>query len=319
MRKGTLFGLAVLAAASFAPIASTTPAQAAGEGIPLPSFEWSFDGIFGTFDRASAQRGLQVYREVCAGCHSLDYIAFRNLADLGYSEDEIKAIAAEYSIVDGPNDEGEMFERDGLPSDYFPAPFANEKAAAAANNGAAPPDLSLMAKARAHGPDYLKALLGHGYSDEVSGEALQQIFDLENANRQAKYEADLALYEERRAAYEKKVEDGTAGSPPVQPQEPQAVTNVEDLGLSEGLAFNAYFPGYGIAMVQPLYEDGVEYADGTPATVQQMAADVTNFLMWAAEPQLEARKGMGVKVLIFLLIFTGVLYAAKRKIWADVH
>ncbi len=317
MRKGTIFGLAVLAAASFG--LTSTPARAAGEGIPVPSFDWSFEGIFGTFDRASAQRGLQVYREVCAGCHSLDYVAFRNLADLGYSEDEIKAIAAEYSIEDGPNDEGEMFERDGLPSDYFPAPFPNEKAAAAANNGAAPPDLSLMAKARGNGPNYLHALLGHGYPDEASDEALQAIFDLENANRQAKYQADLETYQERLEAYERRVANGETATAPSEPEEPQTVTSIEDLGLSEGLSFNAYFPGYGISMAQPLYEDGVEYADGTPATVAQMSTDVTNFLMWAAEPKLEARKGMGVKVLIFLLVFTGVLYAAKRKIWADVH
>jgi ubiquinol-cytochrome c reductase cytochrome c1 subunit len=140
-------------------------AAQAAEGAKIPERHWSFDGIFGGFDRAQLQRGLQIYREVCSGCHSLKYIAFRNLADLGFSEEEIKAIAEEYLVVDGPDDEGEMFERSGRPSDYFPSPFPNKQAAAAANGGAAPPDLSLIAKARAHGPDYIHALLV-GYLDE---------------------------------------------------------------------------------------------------------------------------------------------------------
>jgi ubiquinol-cytochrome c reductase cytochrome c1 subunit len=106
---------------------------------PPPKQEWSFDGIFGTFDRAALQRGLQVYREVCSGCHSLKYVAFRNLVDLGYNQLEIKALAAEATVVDGPDDDGEMFERDGIPSDYFPSPFPNDKAAASANNGATRP------------------------------------------------------------------------------------------------------------------------------------------------------------------------------------
>ena len=319
MRKGFLFGLAALAAASGGLIATSHTARAAGDGIAPPSFEWSFSGIFGTYDRAAAQRGLQVYREVCAGCHSLDYIAFRNLADLGYNEDEVKAMAAEAIIVDGPNDEGEMFERPGLPFDYFPAPFPNVQAAAFANNGAAPPDLSLMNKARGDGPNYVKALLGHGYEDQVSDDVLEEIFALETEKRVHAYELALEEYEAKLEAYNDKVEDGMTATRPTEPEEPQPVQSIEDLGLSEGLSFNAYFPGYGIAMAPPLYEDGVEYADGTPATVEQMAADLTHFLMWTAEPKLEDRKGMGIKVLIFLLVFTGILYAAKRKVWADVH
>ncbi|WP_205944880.1 cytochrome c1 [Pelagibius litoralis] len=259
MRKGLIFGFAALAAVSTGALFNTNSAKAAGEAIALPQLEWSFEGMFGTYDRASLQRGLQVYREVCSGCHSLDYIAFRNLADLGYSEDEIKAMAAEVSVVDGPNDEGEMFEREGRPSDYFPAPFPNPQAAAFANGGAIPPDLSLMAKARADGPNYLHALM-IGYVD-----------------------------------------------PPA------------DFELAEGSNYNAYFPGHQIAMAAPLFEDAVEYADGTPATVDQMATDLAHFFMWTAEPKLEERKGMGIKVLIFLLVFCGVLYAAKRKVWADVH
>lgn len=146
--------LCVMAAIFFA-----SPAWAAGSGGVLKQAEWSFSGPLGTFDKASMQRGFQAYREVCSGCHSLDYIAFRNLADLGYNADEIKAIAAEYEVEDGPNDEGEMFMRTAVPADHFPAPYPNENAARAANNGAYPLDLSLIFKARPNGADYLYSLL----------------------------------------------------------------------------------------------------------------------------------------------------------------
>jgi ubiquinol-cytochrome c reductase cytochrome c1 subunit len=245
----------------------------AAEGAPLPEYHWSFDGIFGHFDLAAAQRGLQVYREVCAGCHSLRFVAFRDLAALGYDEEQIKAFAAEATVTDGPNEDGDMFERAGLPSDRFPSPFANAKAAAAANGGAAPPDLSLMAKARPGGPSYIRALLT-GYEEAPSAEFLN-------------------AYKEQH--------------------------NGEEFELLDGQNFNLYFPGNKIAMAAPLFEDGVTYQDGTPATVEQMAADVSQFLMWAAEPKLEQRKKTGLKVILFLLVLTGVLYAVKRKVWADLH
>ena len=234
-------------------------AAPAAEGKELPERDWSFSGIFGQFDRGAMQRGLQVYREVCSGCHGLRFIAFRNLAALGYGEDEIKAIAAEYSIVDGPNDEGEMFERPGRPPDRFPSPFPNDKAAAASNNGAVPPDLSLIVKARTGGADYIHGLLT-GYADPP---------------------ADLEILEEQN--------------------------------------YNLYFPGNVTAMAPPLFEDAVEYGDGTLATEEQMATDLTTFLAWAAEPEMEERKSMGIGVMLFLLVFTGVLYAVKRKVWADLH
>jgi ubiquinol-cytochrome c reductase cytochrome c1 subunit len=224
-------------------------AEAAG-GVEIPSRDWSFSGPFGKFDQAARQRG---------GCHGLEYIAFRNLADLGYNEDEVKAIAAEFTVVDGPDDEGEMFEREGKPSDFWPAPFANDKAAAAANGGATPPELSLITKARKNGPNYVFGLLT-GY------------------------------------------------------EEPPA-----DVELLEGLSYNKVFPGHQIAMAAPLFEDGVEYADGTPASVEQMAHDVVTFLAWTAEPEMEVRKQMGLKVMIFLVVFSIVLYAVKRKVWADQH
>jgi ubiquinol-cytochrome c reductase cytochrome c1 subunit len=237
------------------------PVQAAGEGTSPIDRSWSFDGIFGTFDRAEAQRGFQVYREVCSGCHGLEYIAFRNLTQLGFDEDEVKALAAEYVVVDGPNDDGEMFERPGRPSDHIPNPFPNEQAARVANGGAYPPDLSLITKARMDGTNYVYSLMV-GYEDPPPADA---------------------------------------GEGP------------------EGMYYNAYFPGHWIAMPPPMFEDGVEFADGTAATVEQMASDVAVFLTWAGEPTLEARKESGLKVMLFLIVLTALFYASKRKIWAVVH
>jgi ubiquinol-cytochrome c reductase cytochrome c1 subunit len=229
-----------------------------GHAVHLKELHWPTDGMFGTFDRAGTQRGFQVYREVCAACHGLKYIAFRNLADLGYGEDDIKAIAAEYTITDGPNDQGEMFERPGIPSDRIPGPYPNEAAAAAANGGKAPPDLSLMAKAREGGENYIYSILT-GYED-----------------------------------------------PPA------------EVAMPPSGYYNPYYPGHVIAMPPPLNPDQVTYADGTPASVSQMAQDVSQFLMWAAEPRLEARKRTGIKAVLFLLVLTGLTFALKRKIWADV-
>jgi ubiquinol-cytochrome c reductase cytochrome c1 subunit len=234
-------------------------AQAQEEAPEPIERDWSHEGLLGTFDRAAAQRGVQVYREVCATCHSLDYLAVRHLEALGFGEEQVDAIAAEYTVTDGPNDQGEMFEREGQASDYFPAPYPNEEAARAANGGALPPDLSLITKAREGGSDYVYSV--------------------------------LAGYEE----------------PP---------TDVEP---REGMYYNRYFPGHWIAMPPPLSEGVIEYADGTPATVEQMANDVTVFLSWAAEPTLEERKQTGLKVMIFLIIFGGLLYATKRRVWADAH
>lgn len=240
-------------------VITITGAQASGGGVELKSATWKHEGLFGTYDRAAAQRGLQVYNEVCAGCHALKQVAFRTLLDLGFSEDEVKALAKEATYIDGPDDEGEMFERAGKASDKFPSPFANEKAARASNGGAYPPDLSLIVKARAGFENYLYSLL-IGYEDAPEG------FD-----------------------------------------------------VPEGMNYNSYFSGHKIAMPSPLSEDGVEYSDGTPATVDQMAKDVTVFLAWAAEPKLEERKNMGMKVILFLLLMSGLFYAVKRKIWADLH
>jgi ubiquinol-cytochrome c reductase cytochrome c1 subunit len=234
------------------------PAAASEAPVP-PAQSWSFSGPFGTYDRAALQRGFQVYKDVCAACHSLRHVYYRDLAALGYNEDEIKAIAASVEVQDGPNDQGEMFTRPGRPYDRFKSPFPNDNAARAANNGAFPPDLSVITKARPHGHDYLYALMT-GY------------------------------------------------------KEPPA-----DMKMTEGMMYNTAFAGHQIAMPPPLSEGSLEYKDGTKATIPQMAKDVTVFLAWAAEPEMEERKRLGYKVLLFLVVLTGVLYAAMRRVWSKVH
>lgn len=235
-----------------------TTAMAAGPAVDLKERSWTFQGPFGTYDRASAQRGLQVYREVCASCHGLDFVTFRTLNQIGFSEAEIAALAAEYTIMDGPDDTGEMFERPGRPFDTYPSPFPNKQAAAAANGGKAPPELSLMINARGGGADYMYSLLT-GY-----------------------YPAPA------------------------------------DFEVQPGTHYNEYYPGHLIAMANPLTEGQVEYQDGTPATVEQMAIDVTYFLAWAAEPTMEVRKQTGVVVMLFLFIMTVLCYMAYRNTKANV-
>jgi len=234
-------------------------ANAAGDAPTPPSQEWSFDGMFGTFDKGAKQRGFQVYKEVCSACHGMYKLSYRNLTGLGYSEDQVKAIAAEYEVEDGPNDEGDMFMRPARPSDKFWAPFANEQAARYANNGAYPVDMSLIVKARPYGADYIHALLT-GYKDAPEG-----------------------------------------------------------FEMNEGMHYNEYFGGHQIAMAAPLMDDQISYADGTPATVDQMAHDVATFLAWASEPSQDERKRMGWKVLIFLIFTSVILYLVKKKIWKDVE
>jgi ubiquinol-cytochrome c reductase cytochrome c1 subunit len=249
------FAAAVLGGLMLAPVI----ARAADENPQLPRQEWSFDGVFGTYDRASSQRGFQVYKEVCSVCHPVKHLHFRDLADIGYSEEEVKGIAAGYQVTDGPNDEGQMYQRPGRPSDPIPGPFANDQAARAANNGSLPPDLSLIVKARPGGSDYVYAILT-GYKDAPPG-----------------------------------------------------------FNLLQGMNYNEFFAGHQIAMPPPLSDNAVTFADGVPASVPQMAHDVTTFLTWAAEPRLEDRHRTGFKVTLFLVVAAGVFYAAKRKIWAPIH
>ncbi len=256
-------GRACLAAMVSALVVTALPGDGrAEEGAELESIDWSFNGPFGTFDRGQLQRGYKVFREVCAACHTMDLVSFRNLADdggPGFTPEQVKVIASEFEIEDGPNEDGDMFMRPGIATDRFPAPFPNEQIARLANGGALPPDLSVLAKARIGRADYLYALLT-GYQEPPAG-----------------------------------------------------------VELPAGMSYNAVFPGHQIAMGEPLFDDAVEYDDDTPLTLENYARDVSAFMMWAAEPKLEARHRMGFKVVLFLLIFAGLLYATKRKVWASVH
>lgn len=241
--------LCILVAANFA---------FAEEFQPLPNkkMDWKFKGITGHFDRESIQRGYKVYKEVCAACHSMNRVAFRNLRNIGLSEEEVKQIAASYQVKDGPNDLGEMFERPGLPSDYFVAPFGSKEAAAVSNNGAVPPDLSLIIKARHDGANYVYSLLT-GYKDN----------------------------------------------------EPD----------SSGLYTNPYFSTGKLAMAPPLSEGLVEYSDDRQATVENMSHDLVNFLHWAAEPELEHRHKLGLKVVTYFIILTIFFVLTNKRVWSNLY
>ena len=268
IRLKTLGLAALLAAAALPAIA------ASGHDTKTPERQsWSFAGPFGTFDRGQLQRGFRVYREVCSNCHSAKLISFRNLAQPGgpeFSEAQVKALAAEYKVQDGPGDDGKMFERPARPADRFPSNYANPEAAKAVL-GAVPPDMSVLAKARTysrgfplflvdpfiqyqeHGVDYIYSLIAKGYSDD---------------------------------------------------NDPN---------------HNDFMPGNRIAMAKPLSDGQVEYTDGSPETVDQYTRDVAAYLMWMAEPKLEERKKTGFKVMAFLILFAGLLYFTKKRVWAKAH
>lgn len=232
--------------------------SAYAESTPsIPKQIWSFKGL-GVYDRAALQRGFQVYKEVCASCHSFKQVSYHHLSGIGFNVKEIKAIASNYEVTDGPNEEGVMFQRKALPSDPFVSPYSNEKAARAANNGALPVDLSLIIKARHKGADYVYALLT-GFT-----------------------------------------------KPP------------KDLKIGQGRYYNRYFLGNEIAMAPPLQDGQVDFADGTKATVAQMSKDVVIFLAWAAEPEAEYRKKLGLKVMLYLSFVTILFWYSMRRIWKDV-
>ena len=234
----------------------------AAEKIDLLKTDWSFKGLFGKFDRGALQRGYQVYSEVCAGCHSMKYVSYRNLFEPGgpeFTEEQAKAIAASFEVTDGPNNDGEMFVRPAKLSDKFVMPFENVKAAQAANGGAYPPDMSVLAKARSGGVDYIYSVL-LGYEGPPSG-----------------------------------------------------------VTLDDGVYYNKYMYGNNIKMSQPLSDGLVEYSDGTVASEEQMAKDVTTFLMWAAEPHLESRHKMGFKAILYLIILTILVYFSMKKIWSRIE
>lgn len=256
-------------AAALAALGLAGTALAAEDAHKPKQHEWSFAGPFGTFDTAAVQRGFQVYQEICSSCHGMRLLRFRNLGERGgpFASEEypnandnlvVMQIASGHMIEDGPNEDGDMFQREGLPSDAFPSPFDNDQMARAANGGALPPDLSLIVKARTDGANYLYSLLT-GYSE-----------------------------------------------PPA------------SLDLPPGQYYNEYFPGGAIAMAPPLYDDLITYADGTAATAEQMAEDVTVFLAWASDPHMEARKQLGWMVLAYLFIFAILVYLAYRQLWRNV-
>jgi len=234
-------------------VSANSPAE---DGLHPAAYPWSHKGPFDSFDHASIRRGFQVYREVCAACHSLDRIAWRNLVGSSHTADQARVLAEEIEYEDGPNDIGENFKRPGKLSDYLPAPYPNEEAARAANGGALPPDLSLIIKSRHGGADYVYSLLT-GYVDPPAG-----------------------------------------------------------VEIREGLNYNPYFPGGAIAMARTLFDGVVEYDDGTPATVSQMAKDVVIFLSWAAEPEHDERKKMGLKAVIILSALFGLSVYMKRFKWS---
>ena len=236
---------------------------AGGEAYKNLKPGFSFEGPFGKFDRESLKRGYQVYSEVCASCHGMKQLSFRNLSQPGgpeFSIDRVKEIAAEYFIMDGADEYGGPVERTRIPSDRFQSPFDSKDAAKAANNGAYPPDLSLITKARSDGTNYIYSLLS-GYEE----------------------------------------------------------TMPENISIDDALSYNPWFPGNAIAMAQPLYDEMVEYTDGTEATISQMSYDVANFLTWAAEPSMEERKSLGIIVMGFLIIFLILMFFSVRRLFEDVH
>jgi len=227
----------------------------------LLKVNWSFKSFTGKFDRSSLQRGYQVYKEVCASCHSMRLLSYRNLGEAGgpeFTVNEVKNIAASFEVTDGPDDQGEMFTRAGRPSDKFVSPYPNIQAATAANGGAYPPDMSVLVKSRKGGANYIYSVL-MGYEE-----------------------------------------------PP------------KDFKLDDGVYYNKYMDGNKIKMSNPLAEDIIEYSDGTKASIDQMAKDVTTFLTWAGEPHLEARHKLGFKVIIFLIILSVLVYFSMKRIWSRI-
>ena len=238
------------------PLSSAPRAQEAPTPVPQ---HWSFDGLFGTYDLEAAQRGFKVYSQVCANCHAMHLLHYRDLEGIGLRDDEIKAVAAGFTVPQGLNDDGTPKEGPGTPANQFRSPFPNDLASRSANGGALPPDLSLIVNAREGHADYVYGILT-GFADAPAGFTLQS-----------------------------------------------------------GMNYNKMFPGHQIAMPQPLHDDQVTYDDGTPASLEQEARDVVTFLAWAANPELVARKRIGVRMILFLVVMTGLTYAAKRKVWSDAH
>lgn len=262
------------------------PALAESTQLPPKDVHWSFEGPFGHYDQEQLQRGYKVYHEVCSSCHAMSMVAFRNLGDPGgpfwdpnykNSNDnpKVKAIAKDFQVADIDTDSGDTIKRPGITADYLPSPFANDAAARAANGGALPPDMSLLAKAREGGPAYIYSIVTGDTADAPHG------LDVPPGKYYDPFIAgDMSAY--------------WHGDPNKVPK------------------------GEFIAMPPPLSDDRVTFDDGVKASVNQEAKDVAAFLEWAADPKMEERKQTGVAVMLFLLLFTGILYASYRNVWRKV-
>ncbi|XP_018053309.1 PREDICTED: cytochrome c1, heme protein, mitochondrial [Atta colombica] len=258
-RKMLLTCLGVTAGGISAFIYALDSSVKAGELIAHPPmYKWDFYGWFNSLDHASMRRGWEVYKNVCAACHSLQYVAYRHLVNVTHTEAEAKALAEEVMVEDGPNDVGEYYKRPGKLYDYMPSPYPNEEAARASNNGAYPPDLSYIINARHNGENYVFSLLT-GYCDAPAG-----------------------------------------------------------ITLRDGQYFNPYFPGGAIGMAQAIYNEILEYEDGTPATASQVAKDITTFLMWTANHEFDERKQMTIKGLGIFAILLVTTYYLKRHKWSTI-
>ena len=258
--RGRLPGAAPALAAGLTLAAWNAPAAAQTlQSLPVSTLRWSFDGLFGTFDLASAQRGYAVYSQACASCHSMKQVTFRDLSGLGLDEDAIHNIAAGQPVPGGTDATGNTVLRAATPDDHFRLPYANDVAARAANNGVVPPDQSRLALTIQGGPSFIQAYL-----------------------------------------------TGFREAPP-------------NVTLAAGMHYNDYVPGNSVAMPDPLQDGQVKYADGTKATKAQMAHDVTTYLAWVAQPHLEERRRLGVRVVIYLLLLLGLVFVVKRRVWADVR
>lgn len=278
-----------LAAAALTLALALAPSQlsAAEAGPEIERQTWPYSGITGQFDRAQLQRGFQVYKEVCSSCHGLQRLYFRNLVQPGgpeFPEEAVKALAAEWpnQIADGPNDDGQMFERPAKLSDPIRGPYKNDKEARAAQNGALPPDLTLITKARsverhAHWTVHPFLMLG----DIAKG------------------------YQEGGSDYLHALLVGYVDPP-------------ADVKVNDGMYYNTAFPGQQLAMPPPLSEGVVSYQDGTPGTIENYSRDVTAFLAWTADPAHDQRKRIGWQVVLYLLVTTALLYLGKKKIWAKI-
>jgi ubiquinol-cytochrome c reductase cytochrome c1 subunit len=276
-----------VAAALACGLAIAGPALAATTELNPKDVHWSFEGPFGMYDQAQLQRGYKVYREVCSSCHSMNMVAFRNLGDKGgpfwnpkypnpNDNPVVKAIAADYQIPDVDSETGEAIKRPGTSADYFPNPYANPIAGKAANGGALPPDMSLLAKAREGGPAYIYSIITSDTASAPHGMAMPA----------GKYydpyiPGDMTAYWK-----------GDAHQVP---------------------------PGGFIAMPPPLTTGKVTFDDGTKPSLQQEAWDVSAFLEWAADPKMEERKQVGLAAMIFLVLFSGLLWVAYRGVWRNVE